>query len=493
MQVGTPPQLTRVLPSTSGSSLWVVLRQGCIESDPANCNTLRGDTFDINRSATWQDEGLFQLPLHSEQFLGYSGNADYGFDNITLDYPGSGGPTLEHQVLTGFATKDFYIGNLGITSRPVNITNFTDPFPSPMGSLRNNNQIPSLSFGYTAGAIYQPKPVFGSLIFGGYDTTRFQPENLTVTMGPDTNRDLLVGITAIESGGDSLLPSSIIAYIDSTVAQIWLPDVACERFESVFGLVWNETFNLYLVNDTLHSDLVSQNPYITFTLSTGASNSINTFNITFPYASFDLTVGFPLIGNTTSRYFPLRRAQNSSQYTLGRTFLQESYLIVDYDRSTFSLSQALFPDPSISANIVPIHAPNNATSATIPSPIPPHKKLSSGAIAGITIAGVLLLLCVCTSVYLLHRRRLAKDPPPQGAELPLSPSHPELSSEDALKMELDAEDTRLARHEVQGQGPNLEMDGAGMQKVEMSGAGITPELHSREVYELEGERERRLM
>jgi hypothetical protein len=27
--------------------------------------------------------------------------------------------------------------------------------------------------------------------------------------------------------------------------------------------------------------------------------------------------------NITSRYFPLRRAHNDSQYTIGRTFLQE--------------------------------------------------------------------------------------------------------------------------------------------------------------------------
>ena len=488
VEVGTPPQVTRVLPSTSGSSLWVVLIQGCIESDPSNCHTLRGDTFNINASSTWQDEGLFHLPLLSEQYLGYSGNADYGFDNVTLDWPGSGGPTLEHQVLTGIATKDFYIGSLGMTSRPVNISNFTDPFPSMLGTLRNNNQIPSLSFGYTAGAFYQPKPEFDSLTFGGYDTTRFQPDNLTITMGPDTNRDLLVGITAIESGQESLLPTSIIAYIDSTVAQIWLPDEACERFKSAFGLVWNDTINLYLVNDTLHNNLVSKNPSITFTLSTGASDSNNTLNITLPYASFDLTASFPLVGNTTSRYFPLRRAQNSSQYTLGRTFLQESYLIVDYDRSTFYLSQVLFPDPSVSANLVPIHAPTNVTGTSTPST---SKKLSSGAIAGIAIACALLLMGIFTAIYLLRgrqKRRLTKNPRPGGIELPSSSFSPELSNQGAQKMELDARDTNFAGHEVHGQGLKLEMDGREMYRPEMSGMGVTPELYSSEVYELEGER-----
>ena len=397
-------------------------------------------------------------------------------------------------MLTGIATKDFYIGSLGITSRPVNFTNFTDPFPSMLGTLWNNKQIPSLSFGYTAGAIYQPKPEFGSLTFGGYDSTRFQPENLTIAITPDTTRDLLVGIIAIESGQHSLLPTQIVSYIDSTVAQIWLPVAACQRFESVFGLIWNETLNLYLVNDTLHTQLISLNPSITFTLSSSTSDekSDKTLNITLPYSSFDLTASFPLVGNTTSRYFPLRRAQNASQYTLGRTFLQESYLIVDYSRSTFVLSQALFPDPGVSANLVPIYAPTNSsdTSSTTSSSPPLSKKLSQGDIAGIVVSIIVFLIGFCAGIYYYFHQRNRDSPSQEDAELTSSSSSADQSKQPTSEGELDAQETQFVGHEVSGQGLMLEMDGSGggLRRVELGGVDFVSELYSREeVWELEGE------
>ena len=77
-----------------------------------------------------------------------------------------------------------------------------------------------------------------------------------------------------------------------------------------------------------------------------------------PYSAFDLTVGWPIV-NSSTRYFPIRRAQNNTQFTLGRTFLQYAYVIADYERSNFSVSQALFPDASVSQNIISIFSPND--------------------------------------------------------------------------------------------------------------------------------------
>ncbi|CAD6591030.1 MAG: hypothetical protein ASARMPREDX12_004894 [Alectoria sarmentosa] len=61
----------------------------------------------------------------------------------------------------------------------------------------------------------------------------------------------------------------------------------------------------------------------------------------------------PLPQDTTRYYFPLRQAVNESQYTLGRAFLQEAYVIVDYERSNFSVSQCRFED-GISTDLVAI-------------------------------------------------------------------------------------------------------------------------------------------
>src|SRR5207244_4162339 len=111
---------------------------------------------------------------------------------------------------------------------------------------------------------------------------------------------------------------------DSTLPYIWLPLDACRQFEATFNFVWNETIELYLINDTLHSHLTTLNPTFTFTLGNDkTAGSGEGINITLPYNSFDLTAYPPLVSNST-RYFPLKRAANDSQYTLGRVFLQEA-------------------------------------------------------------------------------------------------------------------------------------------------------------------------
>lgn len=143
---------------------------------------------------------------------------------------------------------------------------------------------------------------------------------------PDISKDLTVGLQSISTSMQGehveLLPNSIFTFIDSTIPHIWLPVSACQKFEDTFGLTWNDTLGLYLVNDTLHNSLLSRN--ISFTFKIGNTTDRGpTIDIVLPYASFDLTVNYPIVSNQT-RYFPLLRAENDTQYTLGRTFLQEA-------------------------------------------------------------------------------------------------------------------------------------------------------------------------
>lgn len=166
---------------------------------------------------------------------------------------------------------------------------------------------------------------------GGYDASRLTPNDVVFTLAPTNTRELVVGVDTIvsvdSSGKETTLRSeSFLALVDSTVPHMWLPVDACHAFETALGLSYDAISNLYLVNDTLHSTLLKQNASIILQISnTGSSGP--SVNITLPYASFDLEVqaGYPLI-TKTSRYFPLRQARDDSQYTLGRTFLQESYV-----------------------------------------------------------------------------------------------------------------------------------------------------------------------
>ena len=287
--------------------------------------------MNINDSTTWKEQGIFALgvELNLPDYTSGFDNGNYGMDSVGLGLPNGGGITLNNQVVGAVATKAFYLGNLGVTSRPTNFTGFNDPHTSLLSSLREENHIPSLSFGYTAGNQYRLKKVFGSLTLGGYDKSKFVPNDVSIQFATDISRDLLVGLQAItysdQDNKDKVLSSDgVWMFVDATVPHLWLPKEVCKAFEKAFGLTYNSTVNRYLVNDTLHESLQEQKPEVSFTIGNSLSGGA-TVKITLPYDAFDLTVGPPIV-NSTSRYFPLRQADNDTQYTLGRTFLQESYV-----------------------------------------------------------------------------------------------------------------------------------------------------------------------
>ena len=133
-----------------------ITQGGCIERDSPDCPQSRGGLFNLTASASRKPRGIFalgaeeNLPDYTLPFT----NGDYGFDLLGVGNPGSG-LTLQNQVVAGIANKNFYLGYLGLTSRPTNFTDFNDPKPSFLSSLKNQSHIPSLSFGYTAGNQYR--------------------------------------------------------------------------------------------------------------------------------------------------------------------------------------------------------------------------------------------------------------------------------------------------------------------------------------------------
>ena len=178
--------------------------------------------------------------------------------------------------------------------------------------------------------IPESRGVFGSLTLGGYDSSRFVPNNVSFSLDPDISRDLTVSLHSVtakyaDDSVVSLLSEPIWTFIDSTTPDIYLPLDVCKKFEKTFGLVWNVTHQKYFVDDDQHEKLMAENNTFTFELGNDETGG-PTVDITLPYSSFDLAMDYPLIASNLSgiRYFPLQRAANSSQYTLGRAFLQEA-------------------------------------------------------------------------------------------------------------------------------------------------------------------------
>ncbi|KAI0439629.1 acid protease [Xylaria telfairii] len=417
LRVGTPEQDVRAIVSTASPESFVVLSDyGCstsvFEAVPDNCAVSRGMLFNPNQSSSWHELGLFginQDGVGLEANLGYSQRATFATEKLGL---GLTGPSLDNQTIAGIATPEpFYLGLFGLNNQPVNFTslgNFSSP--SFLTTLKDNGVIPSLSWSYTAGAKYRLKQVYGQLILSGYDTSRFVENSASFSMADDITRDLVVALQSISYSGSTsatLLSDPIDIFIDSTDPNLWLPQDVCNAFETAFGLTLDNTTGLYLVNETYHNTLLNSDAEVTFRLSDVSSGG-EAVRIVLPYAAFDLTAESPLVENT-SYYFPLKRAANSTQYTLGRTFLQEAYLSADYERRVFNVSACSWV-AGAEETVITIPSKGSCASQDGCSPhLGNNTSLGGGAIAGIVIGAVIAaLLIVAAIIYLIRRQRKKK-------------------------------------------------------------------------------------
>ena len=439
IRVGSPPQWVNVLVSTASEETWVIGPGGC--DGTVICQTKRGGLFQRNESSTWRDQGYYNLGLDTQ--LGFNGNGDYGLDTISLNDQIS----VPSQIIGVINSTDYWNGILGLGEWPsttltettsadvlpvgVKPTNFTTvnqlTFLSSM--VENRSLIPSHSYGYTAGAYYRLKNVPASLTVGGYDQNRFIPHNISFELNPDQNPVVALNSITVtsnplpasnQSTGWSTNPLPIFASfgttdvglytIDSSTPYLWLPETVCEQFERALGLTYDDELQLYTfgINGSQHDALVNWNMTFKFIIA-DLPGSTKAVSISLPYAAFDLQLSYPFPGlNATAsspatNYFPLRKASNSTQYTIGRVFLQESYLMVDYERNNFSLNQATFDSNALyNVNLIDISRPRNST---FTGPILEGSKLGRGALVGIAVGAVTLsVAALALCIYCLRQR-----------------------------------------------------------------------------------------
>jgi hypothetical protein len=122
------------------------------------------------------------------------------------------------------------------------------------------------------------------------------------------------------------------------------------------------------------------------------------------YNAFDLQGSAPLF-NETTRYFPLRKS-SKGLYVLGRSFLQETYIVVDYERRNFTVAQAAFSDPMPAKHIVPILSKNYVPPAQSSSAAGGGGSgLSGGAIAGIVVGILAALGLLALGAFIFWKRK----------------------------------------------------------------------------------------
>jgi hypothetical protein len=422
VRVGTPPQDFRVLPSTSGQELWLPDPAACeiiSPSNPGYCGSIRGVLpvngtnsagFNKSLSSTWDYVGFFTLTA-VESVLGYFGDGDYGTDTVTWGNDTTS-PQLKNQVVASTATLQWWIGVAGLGPKAVNFTSFNQHDNSYLTSLSDKALISSPAWAYTAGAAYRGRSP-ASLTLGGYDPSRFVGPGISMDMYADDSRPLTVAVKSMTArntlaGNVALNTGGFYYLLDSAVPHIWVPQEDIPRWVAAFGLIYDSTTELFLVNDTTHNRLRALNPNVTFTLSQYTGYNLRTLDITLPYAAFDLQASYPYYVNATN-YFPIRSAANSTQYIMGRTFLQEAYIIADYERGNFTVAQAQPPSDANPSQLVTITQPNNVEylGSIGPGSWLPNPGLSAaatgGLIGGLTVLA--LLLAALATIFLLRRRR----------------------------------------------------------------------------------------
>ncbi|KAF9881858.1 eukaryotic aspartyl protease [Colletotrichum karsti] len=431
-QLGTPKQSVNVLVSTSLSEFWVVGSGGCIAKEPL-CNAARGNVFTVADSKSWDPLGGWQLGL---DYLGYGGNGDYGLDSLSTTTMAGDAISMDNIITASINSTDYYLGFLGLGITKGSFGNEIAESPLTQ-AVKTYGWIPSYSYGYTAGAYY--KGTSGtpcSITLGGYDASRFVPHNTEFSLDPSDGlpHALVRGIQVtadddkpVPSGWDSRtrllsnMSTSFSAMIDSSTPYLWLPDAICDEFAKAFNLTYNSTFDLYTVTNDQYAAFKAGSSSYSFTFSFTSHDNTDDFgrplqvpgvvNITISAAAFAQVLRYPFMegtigyGDPAVPYFPLRRASNfTNTFIIGRSFLQEAYLITKYDSGVFSLHQALFPEnPQAHLNVSEIKQPDNS-----PYPPPPSQGnihgLSTAQMGGI-VAGVVAACLILVIVWYCLRRR----------------------------------------------------------------------------------------
>jgi len=366
-------------------------------------------------------------------------NGNYGLDTVVLKDSASGEViSIPNSIVAAVNTTQFYNGffGLGITTSNFGNHQVFSPFSMMVADF---GSIPSYTYGYTAGAYYRNGGTsHSSLTLGGYDQNRFEPHDIDFHLERNADRlpqALVRGIEVSvpdgvgkpegwESNPQALsrMNESFVALIDSSTPFLWLPDSVIHDFVQYMMLSWNKSLDAYTMNNTQLADLRKDDMY-SFTFSLSSFDNTDDFgspldvtgvvNITLPGAAFAHILQYPYNneaipwGDPAQQFFPIKRAEGD-KFILGRTFLQEAYLLTKYDSEVFSVHQAKHPSDTNSFDIKAVTQP---AGSDFP---PPNSReepsgLSKSQMIGI-VCGTLIVCLVGLFIFCFccRKRRKAK-------------------------------------------------------------------------------------
>jgi hypothetical protein len=228
----------------------------------------------------------------------------------------------------------------------------------------------------------------------------------------------------VPAWGSLAIPtSSYVARIDSTRPYILLPRTTCDQLTSALGIAWDAPSGHYLIGKDANDRLKTQNVTLEFLLGSQSTpqsqitaNSTLTTKISIPYSALALNLSYPYLApGNTSLYLPIMPTDDTNQYILGRAFLQQAYLIANYERKAFTLNPINWtkiatkkvPDvysiPTNSSKITPSYLLDGQISRGS------ARKLNTAALIAGIVVGVVLLIIAIFGFFCFRRRKAKKE------------------------------------------------------------------------------------
>lgn len=152
----------RVLISTS--SFATILPQQASWCSTSECASARGIEvfqsyqplgFESEKVENWKEVGQFNIPsaLDIPRWPDDNPNGTYGQASVGLGITSSNSDVLDKQIVIETRSQNYFMGSFGLASLPARIgEGLESPF---LVNYENTSIIPSVSYGYTAGAYYR--------------------------------------------------------------------------------------------------------------------------------------------------------------------------------------------------------------------------------------------------------------------------------------------------------------------------------------------------
>lgn len=464
VEFGTPGQSIDAYPAGTWESL-LFSNEVCTEPKPGP--TCYAEDAGVYTPSDSESSTVLDVTDNNDTFYGTQtlfGSGRYYLDNLVL--PGTNiFPSIEVANLATFVVSagsrvlpngtmySAAVGNIALGSPGVNMTFGSTNGALLTGTMYDNGDVPSSSFGLHIGSAALGLP--GSLYIGGYDQLRVigpvSGQAYTQATFPIDLLDISIGVatgaspfnftstSGLLSKGNASLSPSLLVEVDAKEPYLYLPQSTCQAIAAHLPVSYNADLGLYLwnTNDPTYELIVSSPTFLGFTFR--ANNSVTqnmTINVPFRLLNLNLTEPLAHIGTP---YFPCS-LPSLNTYRLGRSFLQAAFISVNWETNYdgyWFLAQAPGPNIAPAPKVVSIGVsantllpssntwidswsgywrpisddgtqsnPNStdASSSSSGSTGMEASSLSTGAKAGIGIAAAIALLSIVAAVLLLRRR-----------------------------------------------------------------------------------------